>query len=88
MKTVLVKGSNGSVIIKGESLRKILGYTALRSTLFKVKNRRGGIYFKGRGSGHGVGMSQWGAKGMAERGFGYKKILKHYYRGAGIKRVY
>jgi len=40
---------------------------------------------KGYGSGHGVGMSQWGAKAMAERGSSYREILKHYYTGIQIK---
>ncbi len=40
---------------------------------------------KGYGAGHGVGMSQWGAKAMAERGASFSKILKHYYTGIQIK---
>jgi len=40
---------------------------------------------KGFGSGHGVGMSQWGAKSMAERGYGFSEILKHFYSGVQIK---
>ena len=43
------------------------------------------LLIKGFGSGHGVGMSQWGAKEMAERGASFRKILKHYYRGVKIK---
>ena len=39
----------------------------------------------GYGAGHGVGMSQWGAKAMAERGESFSKILKHYYTGVQIK---
>ena len=39
----------------------------------------------GSGSGHGVGMSQWGAKEMAEKGYSYRAILKHYYTGIEIK---
>ncbi|MDQ3889260.1 MAG: SpoIID/LytB domain-containing protein [Actinomycetota bacterium] len=39
---------------------------------------------KGRGWGHGIGMSQWGAYGLALHGFGYPKILAHYYRGTTI----
>ena len=39
----------------------------------------------GSGSGHGVGMSQWGAKAMAEKGYSYREILKHYYTGIEIK---
>ena len=40
---------------------------------------------KGYGAGHGVGMSQWGAKEMAERGKSFRKILQHYYSGVQIK---
>lgn len=42
-------------------------------------------YFDGRGWGHGVGMSQYGAKKMAEEGYTYEQILKHYYTGVEIK---
>ena len=37
------------------------------------------------GYGHGIGMSQSGAKGMAEAGFGYEEILKHYYTGVEVR---
>ncbi|CAH2212616.1 SpoIID/LytB domain-containing protein [Tepidibacter aestuarii] len=40
----------------------------------------------GHGWGHGLGMSQWGAKNMAEQGFSYEDILKHYYTGIEIQR--
>ena len=40
--------------------------------------------FKGRGNGHGVGMSQYGAKALAEAGYTYDKILKYYYTGTEI----
>ena len=39
----------------------------------------------GIGSGHGVGMSQWGAKFLAQKGYNSKEILKHYYKGVYIK---
>jgi stage II sporulation protein D len=41
----------------------------------------------GRGWGHGVGMSQYGARGYAEAGWGYERILKHYYRGTNLRAV-
>lgn len=44
--------------------------------------------FSGEGWGHGVGMSQYGAKGMAEAGISYSDILKHYYTGITIQKVY
>ena len=40
--------------------------------------------FSGGGWGHGVGMSQWGAKGMADNGFNYKEILTHYFTGVQV----
>src|SRR5206468_209344 len=42
----------------------------------------------GRGWGHGVGMSQWGAEGYARHGYGYKQILAHYYRGSSLAVVH
>lgn len=41
----------------------------------------------GRGWGHGIGMSQYGARGYAEAGWGYERILKHYYRGTEVRVV-
>tara|TARA_Y100000739_G_scaffold72147_1_gene60810 strand:+ start:269 stop:1486 length:1218 start_codon:yes stop_codon:yes gene_type:complete len=43
------------------------------------------LLVNGYGAGHGVGMSQWGAKAMAERGANFRKILRHYYTGVQIK---
>ena len=43
------------------------------------------LIVKGFGAGHGVGMSQWGARKMAEKGASFRKILKHYYSGVQIK---
>ena len=42
-------------------------------------------YIAGMGYGHGIGMSQSGAKGMAEAGFDYEEILKHYYTGVEVR---
>lgn len=44
--------------------------------------------FDGEGWGHGVGMSQYGAKGMADAGFDYEEILTHYYTGTYLEKVY
>ncbi len=45
------------------------------------------LLVQGSGSGHGVGMSQWGAKGLAERGATFRKILSHFYKGARITKL-
>lgn len=52
-----------------------------------VKTRPLTYRFKGDGWGHMLGMSQWGAYGMAEAGFSYDQIIKHYYTGVQIKKL-
>jgi len=69
-------------------LRASLGYGRLRSALFSVEKKGGEFVFKGRGWGHGVGMCQWGAQGMAKQLFSTEEILNHYYPGAEITRIY
>ena len=46
------------------------------------------ILFWGAGFGHGVGLSQEGAKNMAEQGLTYRQILKHYYPNTNLKKMY
>lgn len=65
----------------------------LRSTLFKVarygpKENPLGFMLIGAGNGHGVGMCQWGAIGMAHQGYDYRQILQHYYRGTHVRKLY
>jgi stage II sporulation protein D len=57
------------------------GWAAVRSTMFKILSGKDYVMLDGLGSGHGVGMCQWGAEGMARKGFKYRDILKHYYPG-------
>jgi len=52
----------------------------------KIVKKDAGFLFSGYGWGHGVGMCQWGAKVMAERGKDYKEILKYYYPGTTIEK--
>ena len=58
----------------------------LRSTFFEIIKEGTKIIIKNKGYGHGVGMSQYGAEGMAEAGYNYIDILKHYYTGIEIKK--
>ena len=46
------------------------------------------FYFEGTGWGHSVGMSQYGAKGMAEAGYKYSDILQHYFPGTNLENAY
>ena len=73
--TVLQIGCGGAVL-SGERLREILG---LRSACFTVSFADGIFTFRTKGSGHGVGMSQYGANAMAAQGSSFETILQHYY---------
>ena len=70
--------------VSGTALRQALG---LRSTCFTVQYQSGNFSFTTRGYGHGVGLSQWGAKAMAEQGADYADILAHYYPGTQLHRM-
>ena len=61
------------------------GWLAVRSTFFKILAGKDYILLDVVGNGHGVGMCQWGAEGMAREGFKYKDILRHYYPGTEVK---
>jgi stage II sporulation protein D len=66
-------GSGSKVSVKGIS--STLAYNVIPNT----------YVFNGKGYGHGLGMSQYGAKGMAEAGNNYQEILEHYYKGAKVQ---
>lgn len=68
----------------GRDLYNILG---LKSTDFSLKKDGDKVIINTIGYGHGVGMSQYGAEGMAEEGYSYIDILKHYYVGTNIKKI-
>lgn len=70
--------------MRGEDVRRILGYDKIKSTMFAVQKTGDGVVFNGRGNGHGVGMCQWGARSMAASGKSFKGILAHYYPGTRL----
>ncbi len=81
-----VQGSAGELLLKGLRVRWGLG---LRENLFVIGRERGAagverFVFTGKGWGHGVGLCQVGAYGMAQSGSGYEAILKHYYSGIAL----
>jgi stage II sporulation protein D len=71
-------------VLTGRELRKRLG---LKSTNFKYQLMGNNIRFITSGNGHGVGLSQYGANGMAKRGYNYFEILSHYYSGVEFRRM-
>lgn len=81
------KGSGGATVISGSGTSSYSGNSMV------VMNGEGdaravsktqSFLFNGQGYGHGLGLSQWGAKGMADEGYDYQSILKHYYQNVTI----
>jgi stage II sporulation protein D len=79
--------SRGELILRGEDFRRLIGYSVIPSTQFDVESMGWEIAFSGRGSGHAVGLCQWGAKEMAEHGYSYATILAYYFPGTELKRT-
>lgn len=94
--TMRVIGDAGETRVTGNELRQMFN---LRSTLFSIQRQDNrvastgnvlppsGFVITGGGFGHGVGMSQYGAYGMARQGQSYQAILAHYYRGSTLSRI-
>lgn len=83
-------GSNGVKTLKGGRIRSAL---RLREQLFVIDKRYSGdrvtsYTFTGRGWGHGVGMCQYGAFGLARMGVKYDDIIRHYYTGVEVAKLY
>jgi len=89
LQSVTIVGTEGTHVVRGDSIRGRLG--GLKSNAFKVEAVSGpdgypeSFIFYGAGYGHGVGLSQFGAAGMAEAGFTAEEILAHYFPGAVIR---
>ena len=88
---------HGSVDLAGDEVRWVVrrpGGEGLRSALLtsvqatRRKGRVTRVRMSGQGYGHGVGMCQFGAMGMAEAGYTHEQIFRFYYRGAGLHRYY
>ena len=69
--------------VTGPALREALG---LRSACFTVQYQEGSFLLTTKGYGHGVGLSQWGAKALAEQGQSAEEILAHYFPGTELRR--
>ncbi len=85
-------GSVLSLTARGESQKTFTGkqiHTSLnlRSQKFTISPTTNGFIFNGRGYGHTLGLSQWGAYNMAQQGMSYTAILNHYYRGVNLSQL-
>lgn len=97
VKKILVTGRDSTgqplqvEIFNADKVRFALGLKSAVFTMSKVYNEDkelSAVNIKGSGWGHGLGMSQWGARGMAEQGYNYQDILKYYYSDITLEPSY
>ena len=81
---IRLQGRRATLTLSGAEFRSALGVGRVRSLVFDVETQRDGWRLTGRGSGHGVGMCQWGAQGRARAGQTYRQILEVYYPDATL----
>jgi len=79
-----VISAKGRVAVPSVAFRKALGYGVVKSTNFELRISGDDCLIAGTGSGHGVGLCQWGAKQRAGDGFNYREILSYYYPGVTL----
>lgn len=88
-KTVEIRTAKKATLITGADFRRLLGWGVVWSTqIDKLELTATTLEIEGRGSGHGVGLCQWGARGYAVAGGTYQAILARYYPGARLTRLY
>lgn len=86
-RAIRIRGDQGLLTLTGRQLREKLGANRLRSLKFTVSVKQGKVLLEGFGWGHGVGLCQWGAFGMARQGKGMDEILAFYFPGAQKRRL-
>lgn len=86
--TFLARSAGESVVVKATDLRRSLGAGDMKSVrIRRVNLLKKGVEFIGGGSGHGVGLCQWGARLQADKGRSYTKILSFYFPGSVLSEV-
>ena len=83
-------GDQGEKVLKGLDIRSALGLKSSWILALEPRRDRSGyiveIHARGRGWGHGVGLCQMGTVELARQGWGFERILKHYYKGIDLTR--
>ncbi|MGE5656894.1 MAG: SpoIID/LytB domain-containing protein [Actinomycetota bacterium] len=95
--TLKVIGERGSKVISGAAAREALDLKSVRFTVTPQYSRVAAtnntqqvpiaFQIQGKGFGHAVGMSQWGAYNLAQQGYNYQQILLHYYQGSSLAKI-
>lgn len=84
---IIFNTSKGDRTILAKDFRSKIGNTLIKSTLFDINCENGNVIISGKGYGHGVGMSQYGAVEMAKKGNTYKDIIDFYFPGTNIEKI-
>lgn len=79
-----VSDSSRSFSLSGLDLRNLWGGEFLHSPIVEIEFQKEKVILRGSGHGHGVGLCQWGARGLASQGKSYREILEFYYPGVRI----
>jgi stage II sporulation protein D len=82
---IVARGRSRRIVLGSDQVRTLVETLGLRSRLFDIRPTPQGFAFVGSGFGHGVGMSQWGARELARRGASYQRILARFYPGARLE---
>ncbi len=88
VKDVIIRGPSRTRTVPAEVLRAAIGNSMIPSVFFDVELSGDEAVFSGRGSGHGVGLCQWGAREMARNGSDFRSILSHYYPGTTLEQTH
>jgi stage II sporulation protein D len=82
-------GTGKTVTLAGEKFRRIIGSRDMPSTRCRLRKEGSDyVFFDGYGLGHGVGMCQYGAEGLARKGYTAVEILNYYYPSSRLVRAY
>jgi len=82
---IKITGHKGEeLIISGKDFRELMGPNTVRSNNYEIQMKGYYVDLIGKGWGHGVGLCQWGAFGMARQQFNFRQILAYYYPGADL----
>jgi len=82
VRDVLLVGQNSARVVSGADLRRMFNLPSTQFSLFQADSN---YIFSGRGYGHGLGLSQWGAKALADNGYNAEQILSYYYKDVTIE---
>ncbi|MCX7821171.1 MAG: SpoIID/LytB domain-containing protein [Brevinematales bacterium] len=88
IKEITISSSQSNIVISGKELRSKLGESNIKSLRANIFITNDTVLFQGVGYGHGVGFAQWDAQGMAKEGKDYKSILKFFYPGVSIEKIW